>query len=993
MDGQSLDRFLALAVMVAALAACWQVPAAAQEDTAYAISVVPLDQSGQRTVRVNQGDVLQAQIDIQSTQADAEELVVRAMLVNAGGERIVVARSRNASVARQASFIVSGLNPPATLSDGDYLVLAELYRAPRQPGDDPLASASEPVAVETTLTDSIRQLMESPPPFLLPLAIVVLLLVASTLVVAAQYRRQREKRRRYLESINFKTLAQPAKDNAYLGRIAESKVKAYLEFDTLLTHAIVTGATGTGKTVSSQVIVEEALERGIPVIVFDPTAQWTGFLRPNNDESMRALFSRFGLAENAARGYDGIIRVVDDPSKEAPLAGDLDPGTITVYALHHLDPAGIESFIVKTLTQVFDEGFEESPHLKVLLVYDEIHRLLPKFGGSGDGYLAVERAVREFRKWGIGLVLISQVYTDFVGEIQANIGSEFQLRTGYEEDLDRIKTKYGEPVLKSVVKADVGTAMLQHPRYNDGQPYFISFRPIKHQPHRLTEAELEKYMRYMARVEDLKVKLSVIADKGGDVFDMKLELDLAADNVKKGIFNIVDVYLESLNPQIQEYYDKVQEEGVAPTEVAITSAWDEKREQELEGYEGEIGGLLKKNRIELEKREEELAQKERENLEAIESRMEELINRKLEFEDELASEREELAAEADALPPEELNKRQEELMRRQTELDADIEGEKRELFAEEARLHEDLERERAQIAALLNRTLNQWRDIEKDRRHVEESDEHLTKTEEELKAEIRQQISSGVKQAVQEEEKIQEELAKLERKPAFIDKLFFRRELTEEEKKAKAATLADAEERWRQKLEESRISRIDQSRRKRRLIKEEKDKLLAELKDIKEKWKDILEQEADIQDREETLLNQMASLKEKVSSERDHIKTQRDAILKSIEKGGRMSAAERKALAAKDEVLEKEFARVEAEWNAMEDMAKKKKQLEEKLSSIRDQLRTHQKLRLAEEERLRAKEKEIAALEREEDRLAGDDQGTDAPSHTKQSSEDDNDGR
>ena len=62
------------------------------------------------------------------------------------------------------------------------------------------------------------------------------------------------------------------------------------------------------------------------------------------------------------------------------------------------------------------------------MVYDEVHRLLAKFGGTGHGILQLERACREFRKWGIGLVLISQMLGDFVENIHANIATEVQIR-------------------------------------------------------------------------------------------------------------------------------------------------------------------------------------------------------------------------------------------------------------------------------------------------------------------------------------------------------------------------------------------------------------------------------------------------------------------------------------------------------------------------------------------------------------------------------------
>ncbi|MFH1638240.1 MAG: hypothetical protein ABIB71_07475, partial [Candidatus Woesearchaeota archaeon] len=120
----------------------------------------------------------------------------------------------------------------------------------------------------------------------------------------------------------------------------------------------------------------------------------------------------------------------------------MKPGEIYVLAVNRLDPSEIDVFVANLIREIFHSDPQESADLKFLLVFDEVHRLLPRFGGSGEGFLQVERACREFRKWGMGVLLISQVLSDFLGEIKANINTEIQTRTAEEGDLERIKTKY-----------------------------------------------------------------------------------------------------------------------------------------------------------------------------------------------------------------------------------------------------------------------------------------------------------------------------------------------------------------------------------------------------------------------------------------------------------------------------------------------------------------------------------------------------------------------
>ncbi|RMD67560.1 DUF853 family protein, partial [Candidatus Pacearchaeota archaeon] len=92
-------------------------------------------------------------------------------------------------------------------------------------------------------------------------------------------RREIEKRKKYKMQLDTKTLPKKTDRTLWLGKVAETNITAYLDMDLLTTHAVVAGATGGGKSISAQVIIEEALMKGIAVLVFDPTAQWSGMLR------------------------------------------------------------------------------------------------------------------------------------------------------------------------------------------------------------------------------------------------------------------------------------------------------------------------------------------------------------------------------------------------------------------------------------------------------------------------------------------------------------------------------------------------------------------------------------------------------------------------------------------------------------------------------------------------------------------------------------------
>ena len=229
----------------------------------------------------------------------------------------------------------------------------------------------------------------------------------------------------------------------------------------------------------------------------------------------------------------------------------MKPGEITVFVMNRLKGEQLDKFVRRSIQAIFDMRPPESKELKLLLVYDEVHRLLPKYGGK-KGYLEIERAAREFRKWGIGIFLISQVLLDFKGAIRANIANEIQLRTKYEGDINRVKSKYGSEYASKITKLEIGTGMFQNPEYNHGKPWFISFRPLLHSPFALTEKELNTYLKLTKEIEELEAKLHELKQKGVDIYDFEVELNIAKDKVKTAAFRMAETYIDSLKKRLEK---------------------------------------------------------------------------------------------------------------------------------------------------------------------------------------------------------------------------------------------------------------------------------------------------------------------------------------------------------------------------------------------------------------------------------------------------------
>lgn len=393
-------------------------------------------------------------------------------------------------------------------------------------------------------------------------------------------RKKMESKKRYKGKVDLKLLPKKGERAGFIGKLAERNVNAYFDLDQLAVHTLIAGSTGGGKTVSAEILVEEALLQNVSVIVFDPTAQWTGYLRKCTNKKLLALYSKFGMKKSDARAFNGNVHQILDARQIIDINKYVNsPGEIHVFAINRLAPKDSDILVSNTIREVFKANFPESPQLKSIIIFDEVHRLLPKFGGSGEGFIQIERGAREFRKWGIGLILISQVLTDFIGETKANINTELQMRTRDEGDLNRIKEKYGGYMLQSLLKSATGTGMIENAAYNNGNPYFVAFRPPLHEHARLTDEEMQDYTKYNDIIDDLDFQIEQLEEEKIDVFDLRLELKMALDKVKQGSFNMVDIYLEGLTPRIESNFKKL---GKKPKKRELKLVSEEELKEEFE---------------------------------------------------------------------------------------------------------------------------------------------------------------------------------------------------------------------------------------------------------------------------------------------------------------------------------------------------------------------------------------------------------------------------
>ncbi|MFC1741734.1 ATP-binding protein [Nanoarchaeota archaeon] len=521
---------------------------------------------------VVRGDTLKFKIDVVNLLSERAHIVemdlsVHRLLGNELSDYVVYQEDVTVSVERIHSDVKS-VDIPEELEIGDYILRIK-------------AEYSNQTSTTDTLFSVKQRFYEQDMFGLVPVWLLsVFMTLFSTAYLSIRiYKKHTRARKRFHAEVEYDLLPRPGDGSLFIGNIAETNKKAFVDMDKLTVHSIVAGSTGGGKSIAAQDIVEEALLNGVAVAVFDPTAQWSGMLRKLEDAKFLEFYSKFGMnPKKDPRGFNGNIKAVKNGREIINIFKYMKPGEIQVFTTSTLDPKDYDVFVASMIQQIFHSDVEEYRGLKYLLVFDEIHRILPKFGGSGAGFTQIERGCREFRKWGIGIVLISQVLSDFVGEIKANINTQVQMKTRDEGDLNRIKMQYGEEYVQSLVKSPVGSGMIQNSGWNRGRPYYVTFRPILHSVVRLTDEELDKYNKFNEVVEQMEYELDQLEEVQQDVFDLRLELKLAKDKIKTGNFNMVQIYTDGLLPRVQKMWDKL---GKKPKKLELKLLDKAEMEKEL----------------------------------------------------------------------------------------------------------------------------------------------------------------------------------------------------------------------------------------------------------------------------------------------------------------------------------------------------------------------------------------------------------------------------
>jgi DNA helicase HerA-like ATPase len=200
----------------------------------------------------------------------------------------------------------------------------------------------------------------------------------------------------------------------------------YLDLRLANRHGLVTGATGTGKTVSLQVLAEGFSNAGVPVFAADIKGDLSGMAAPGNGKEP--------LVKRAKE--IGIEYVPDNEFLGAPaldikdlMRTDRDGrGVVNILAADKLmsNPRLYATFLLWLMSELFEElpevGDVDQP--KLVFFFDEAHLL---FDDAPKALVdTVERVVRLIRSKGIGVYFITQNPVDVPESVLAQLGNRVQ---------------------------------------------------------------------------------------------------------------------------------------------------------------------------------------------------------------------------------------------------------------------------------------------------------------------------------------------------------------------------------------------------------------------------------------------------------------------------------------------------------------------------------------------------------------------------------------
>lgn len=252
-----------------------------------------------------------------------------------------------------------------------------------------------------------------------------------------------------------------------LNLYASAAVPFDIDDDLVTQRVSILGRTGSGKTYTAAVLVEELLRIGAQVVVIDPLDVWWG-IRSSADGK------RDGFPVVIFGGDHEDIPLREEDAK-AIADAIVDHGFSSVLSISHLSMNGQRRFMTDFAERLFHRKHETAKRTPLHIAIDEADQFAPQKPQPGEQRMlgAIQALVRRGRSRGIGTTLVSQrpacISKDVLTQTEVMIAHQL---TG-PHDKKAVQAwveahdegKRGTEFMRSIIELERGEAWLWSPTW------------------------------------------------------------------------------------------------------------------------------------------------------------------------------------------------------------------------------------------------------------------------------------------------------------------------------------------------------------------------------------------------------------------------------------------------------------------------------------------------------------------------------------------------
>jgi archaellum component FlaC len=232
----------------------------------------------------------------------------------------------------------------------------------------------------------------------------------------------------------------------HVGETADGERLEFPIVEMLTGRGFVTGKSGSGKSNTTSVVVEELLEAGYPVLIVDTDGEYYG------------LKEEYELLHAGADEECDIQVNVEHAQKLANLALE-ENVPIILDVSGYLDDNEADELLRETVRHLFAK--EKKLKKPFLLVVEECHEYIPEGGGVGETGNLLIKVGKRGRKHGLGVVGISQRPADVKKDFITQANWLVWHRLTWENDTKVVGRIVGTEYADDVVDLGDGEAFIQ----------------------------------------------------------------------------------------------------------------------------------------------------------------------------------------------------------------------------------------------------------------------------------------------------------------------------------------------------------------------------------------------------------------------------------------------------------------------------------------------------------------------------------------------------